>query len=321
VIAEADLFERAEAGLADRLFAAAETLIVLDSAGTETARRADILLPVADWSEAAGTLVNHEGRAQRSFAAVPDGRPAAWRLIRDLFDHPPGWRTLDDMLAAMAEDLPQLAGARQAAPDAACRLPLGRVARAPWRMSGRTAHDLAGRVPQGTPPRDADAPLAFSMEGAHGGDVPPALRTSYAVSGLHSASAAPHLTDGPRGPLKGGDPGAPVLARFSAPDPRADDAPEGEGLIPLPLHDPFAGDELFRRAHRLAQRCPPPVVVLNPEDAATLGLSEGAEVSVDGSTPAAMRLDASVPRGHVAASAGRVLPRGLSRRVSVEARS
>uniref|UniRef100_UPI00356404E0 NADH-quinone oxidoreductase subunit NuoG n=1 Tax=Rhodosalinus sp. TaxID=2047741 RepID=UPI00356404E0 len=71
VIAEADLFERGGADLAARLFAAAETVILLDSAGTETARRADIVLPVADWSEAAGTFVNHEGRAQRSFAAVP----------------------------------------------------------------------------------------------------------------------------------------------------------------------------------------------------------------------------------------------------------
>jgi NADH-quinone oxidoreductase subunit G len=321
VIAEADLFERSDSRLVERLFAAADTVIVLDSADTKTTRRAGIVLPVADWSEAAGTFVNHEGRAQRSFAAVPNGRPAAWRVIRDLFDEAPAWQSLDDMLTVMASDLPQLAAAKDAAPDAACRQPLGQVARAPWRMSGRTAHDLAGRVPEGTPPRDADAPLSFSMEGAHGADAPPALRTSYTVPGLHSASAAPHLTDGPRGPLKGGDPGVSVLEGFSASQPKSDDVPEGDGLIPLLLHDPFAGDELFRRADRLAQRCPPPVVALNPEDAAALGLSEGAEVSVAGSAPVALKLDASIPRGHVAASAGRVLPRGLLRRVRVEART
>jgi NADH-quinone oxidoreductase subunit G len=141
------------------------------------------------------------------------------------------------------------------------------------------------------------------------------------VPGLHSASAAPQLTDGPRGPLKGGDPGAPVLAGVSAPEPRADDAPGGEGLIPLPLHDPFAGDELFRRAHRLAQRCPAPVAALHPEDAARLGLAAGAPVSVAGAAPVPLTLDASVPRGHVAASAGRLLPRGSRRRVAVEART
>ncbi|REC58179.1 NADH-quinone oxidoreductase subunit NuoG [Rhodosalinus sediminis] len=325
VIAEADLFERAEAELVERLFAAAETVVALDSAETETIRRADIVLPVADWSEAAGTFVNHEGRAQRSFAAVPNGRSAGWRAIRDLCAAAPAWETLDDMLAAMAADLPQLAPARAAAPDAAHRLPLGQVARAPWRMSGRTAHDLAGRVPEGTPARDTDAPLAFSMEGAHGTDAPPALRTGYAVPGLHSASAAPRVTDGPRGPLKAGDPGAFVLQGVDAPARETASVPEdaatGAGLIPLALDDPFAGDELFRRAARLADRCPAPVVALHPEDAAARGLAAGMPVAVAGAAPVALTLDGDVPRGHVAASVGRVLPRGARAPVTVEAAS
>ncbi|MFP4304900.1 MAG: NADH-quinone oxidoreductase subunit NuoG [Rhodosalinus sp.] len=320
VIAEADLFERAGSDLAERLLAAAETVIVLDSAETGTTRRADIVLPVADWSEAAGTFVNHEGRAQRSFAAVPGGRPAGWRMIRDLFVTPPAWETLDDMLAALAADLPQLAGARAAAPDAAFRVPLGQVARAPWRMSGRTAHDRAGRVPEGTPQQDADAPLSFSMEGARGADAPPALRTSCTQPGLHSASAVPHGTQGPRGPLKGGDPGVPVLDGFTAPEPMPQDAPEGTGLLPLLLHDPFAGDELVRRAERLGRRCPAPIVALHPEDGTALGLKEGDAVSVAGGAPVALTLDISVPRGHVAVSAGRVLSRGTRARVTVEAR-
>ncbi len=319
VIAEVDLFERADPRLVERLFAAAETVIALDSAETRTTARADIVLPVADWSEAAGTFVNHEGRAQRSFAAVAGGRPAGWRVLAGLMAVPPGWDTLDAMLAALARDLPQLAPAREAAPGAAFRLPLGQVARAPWRMSGRTAHDLAGRVPEGTPLADADAALAFSMEGAQGADAPPALRTSYGVPGWHSASAAPFLTDGPNGPLKEGDPGVSVLSGFTAAEPLAEHAPRGAGLAPLPLHEPFSGDELGRRAQRLAQRCPAPVIALHPDDATELGLVDGQAVAIDGGEAVPLTLDPAVPKGHVAATAGRLLPRGGGHRAIVEA--
>ena len=320
IIAEADLAERVDPALAERLQAAAETVIVLDSAETTTAARADIVLPVADWSEAAGTWVNHEGRAQRAFAVTAAHRRAGWRVIADLFGTHPGWATLDDMLAAMAHDLPSLAPARDAAPDAATRTTLGRIARAPWRVSGRTAHDLAGRVPEGTPPADPDSALAFSMEGAPGAAAPPALRTAFTVPGLHSASAVPLFTQGPRGPLTGGDPGVSVLgAPVEAPEALSDDATDGDGLIPLLLHEPFAGDELGRRAARLAARCPAPVVLLHPEDAAALGLAAGDPVSVAGGPAAALTLDDTLPRGHVGASAGRVLPRGVPVRVHVEA--
>ena len=45
------------------------TLIVSDCVATATAEAADILLPVAAWTERGGTFVNYEGRAQ-GFAPV-----------------------------------------------------------------------------------------------------------------------------------------------------------------------------------------------------------------------------------------------------------
>ena len=110
-----------------------------------------------------------------------------------------------------------------------------------------------------------------------------------------------------------------VDAPETAPVP--EDAPTGAGLIPLALDEPFAGDELFRRAARLADRCPAPVVALHPEDAAARGLAAGTPVAVAGAAPVALTLDADVPRGHVAASVGRVLPRGARAPVTVEAAS
>jgi NADH-quinone oxidoreductase subunit G len=320
VVAEADLYERADAELVNRLLAAAETVILLDSHATRLTDRATILFPVADWAEAAGTVVNHEGRAQRRFAAYAPAPPVAWRVIADLSGA--GWPTLDTLLAEMAITLPHLAPARDAAPDATFRTPLGAVARAGWRQAGRTAHDQAGGIVRHAPQPDPDSALAFSMEGGHGADAPPALRTGYGVPGLHSASAAPYLTEANRGPLQDGDPGLSVLAGFTGPDSAPTFDPTGEGLIPLPLHDPFAGDEAGRCAEYLAQRIPRAMVMLHPADAKRLKLGEGAALTLDGvAIDVPLTISADMPEGHVGLPAARVAPRNLGRRVRIGGQS
>ena len=63
-----------------------EFLVVQDLFLTETARRADVVLPAVSWAEKEGTLTNLERRVQRIRPAVrPPGeaRPD-WRVIRDL---------------------------------------------------------------------------------------------------------------------------------------------------------------------------------------------------------------------------------------------
>jgi NADH-quinone oxidoreductase subunit G len=63
-----------------------EFLVVQDHFMTETARRADVILPAVSWAEKDGTLTNLERRVQRIRPAVrPPGeaRPD-WRVLRDL---------------------------------------------------------------------------------------------------------------------------------------------------------------------------------------------------------------------------------------------
>lgn len=62
------------------------SLIVLDCVTTATAEAADILIPVAAWTERGGTFVNYEGRAQ-GFAPVfqrPEFLPSTAQVIADL---------------------------------------------------------------------------------------------------------------------------------------------------------------------------------------------------------------------------------------------
>ena len=332
IVLENDLFERADAALVERLLAAAGTVVVLDAIETRTTGRAGIVLPVASFAEAAGTLVNHEGRAQRFFSAVAGGPPAAWRRLQALADAPFGWQRLDDVLAALADAAPVLAEAKNAAPEQAFRTPLGAVARASRAYSGRTASDIAGRVAAGAA-EDPDSPLAFTMEGAHGAQAPSALITGYEVPGLHSASASYRFHDVPDGALVGGDPGVRLLdggtvalsppaeteKEAEAGDPTEGSTAQGEGFVRILTHDPFTGDETARASAPLSERAPPPRLAIHPDDAAALGVSDGTLVRVEGTAaaPLPVSLDAALPRGHAALSAGGIAPRGGVRRVRI----
>ncbi len=316
IVLENGLAERASPETAAAVSAA--RVVALDHLATATAAGAAVALPVASFAEAAGTWINFEGRAQRAFAAIPEGPPAAWRVLAALAPEPFGWETLDDVLAALSAEFPALAGARDAAPSGDFRTVEGPVARGPRRLSGRTADDRAGRVEEGVPPTDPDSALGWTMEGAHGLDTPPALRTGYDGAGLHSASAAHRFMATVGGPLKGGDPGLRLLAPDAAPvEPAAPQPAEGEGLLLAPLHDPFAATEPDRASPLLAARAPAPRLRLNPKDAAALGLAEGAAALVDGAPhPAPVALDPTMPKGVAGLAAGF---RGRGRRVRVEA--
>ena len=76
-----------------------------------TARAASLLLPAAAWSEAAGSLVNFEGRVQRvrrCHRPRGEGRPG-WRIAADLAKHAavelPDWSSTADVLESMADSV------------------------------------------------------------------------------------------------------------------------------------------------------------------------------------------------------------------------
>jgi NADH-quinone oxidoreductase subunit G len=212
---------------------------------------------------------------------------------------------LEDVLAALATDCPALAGARAAAPEPST-LPRP-IARAPEGFSGRTSDNSAGR--KALPSADPDSGMGWTMEGLRGGDVPTALATTPLQPGLASVSASYAAQSTIGGPLKGGDPGIRLLAPEDGTDagkPLADPQAGGEGLIVLPLHDPFAATETDRASAPLAARAPGTRVVLHPEDAAALGLVAGAAVTLDGRPgPAPLTLDSDMPRGHLGLSDAR----------------
>jgi NADH-quinone oxidoreductase subunit G len=276
IVLENDLHARCDPAHVDAVLAG-RTVIALDYIATATTARADIVIPVAAFTDAAGTFINHEGRAQRAFAARPNGPPAAWRVLAVLGGTvEPG---LDALLAALVADSSQFAAVTTAAPAADFTGLQGRIARAPARFSGRTASDRAGRIGDATP-HDPDSLFGWTMEGTGFADV----------AGLFAGSAV--IATG------GTAPAAATAASLA-----------GEGLRLIPLHDAFSGGETDRASVILAARAPGPRLLLHPSDATALGLTDGDSVRVDGFDAPALTIDAAVPRGHVALTTRRTDPR------------
>ncbi|HQH22258.1 MAG TPA: NADH-quinone oxidoreductase subunit NuoG [Thermoleophilia bacterium] len=321
VVLDGDLDRRAQSLLVDDLLRREVPILALSTLEDRVTARADVVLPAATFAEETGTWVNHEGRAQRYFAVLPpaaDVRPA-WRWLRELLvrlgrREALGWRTPDDVLAALELELPAFRGAGDAAPPAGWRSHGRKVARQPLRRSGRTAVDADRTVHEPAPVADADSALSYSLEGLQPPAAPAALRTRTwwpgwnSSNGLHKfgeelAAVRPAppsgvrlLDDAERGreftPV-----GAP--ARFAARD--------GELLL-VALHHIFGSEELSMHTPGVRELAPAPYIGLNADDAERLGAREGDLLRLwlpwmDMSAP--LKLIPSLPPG----TAG--LPRGL----------
>ncbi len=288
VVLDNDLDRRAPALLVDDLLRRRPPVIVLATLEDRLTAQADVVLPTAAFAEETGTYVSHEGRAQRYFAVQPPGddvRPA-WRWTRELLvrlgrREARGWKSPDDVLAALEMELPQFAGVRAAAPAPAGRRDGRKVARQPLRWSGRTAIDADRTVFEPGPEPDPDSPLAFSLEGLQPPQSPNALRPRTwwpgwnSGNGLHKfgeelAALGPAESSGVR-LLDGGSPGAelpPAVApaRF---------APQAGDVVLVAMHLIYGSEPLSMFTPAIAERAPAPFIGLSQEDAERLEVGEG----------------------------------------------
>lgn len=292
IILENDLYRRAERREAGAFFDRARHVIVIDHCMTETASRADVLLPSAVFAEADGTLVNNEGRAQRFFQVyVPDRDiQESWRWLKDMISAAglpvaKEWTSLDDVTRALANAMPVFKGAAGSAPTAGFRIAGQKIPRQPHRYSGRTAihADISIREPK--PPDDPDSPLSFSMEG-YKGQPPSALIPSFWSPGWNSVQAVNKFQAEVGGPLSGGDPGQRLfeaaqgrIGGYYGAAPEAFAARKDE-LLFVPVHHIFGSEELSAMSPPVAGRMPAPYVGLGLEAAASFEVGEGEEVQL-----------------------------------------
>jgi NADH-quinone oxidoreductase subunit G len=297
IVLENSLHRRAPAEWVDDFLARFRHVVALDHLENDLTHQAGLVLPAATFAESDGTFVNYEFRAQRFFPALPSAAPVleSWRWLGE-------WNNLDEVLRAMAAELPQLAGAIEAAPPSTFRAACEKIPREPHRYSGRTSMLANITVHEPKPPADPDSPLAFSMEG-YPDQPPPSLVPFFWTPGWNSYQAVNKFQEEIAGPLRGGPAGVRLVEQGkgdgffrNAPQPFQPRA--GEWLL-VARHHIFGSDALSREAPAIAELTPQPYVALNPQDAAAFD----AEVEVAGHRVPVAR-DATLPRGVAAIPAG-----------------
>lgn len=142
-------------------------VVALDHLANRTTNYADALFPAATFAEGDGTFVNYEGRAQRFYQVfVPQHEvQESWRWMRDFaaaLGKKLPWHSLDDVVAALVQEIPVFADLSRLAPPATARFVGSKIPRQPERYSGRTAMFANVTVHDPKPPDDPDSPLAFS---------------------------------------------------------------------------------------------------------------------------------------------------------------
>ena len=321
VILERDLYKLAEKSVVDVFLSKIKNVIALDFLSTETASRAELLLPSATFADGDGTLVNNEGRAQRFYRVfAPTGEVRdSWRWIIDML-HAAGnpdtieWSTLDDIDKSMAKDMPVFSSVPKIAPLAGFRISGMKIPRQPHRYSGRTAMHANLSVHEPKSEDDPDSALAFSMEG-YENMPPPSLVTRYWAPGWNSVQALSKFQDEVGGHLRGGDPGIRLI------EPRDGAIPEYFSKMPkpssykarewtvVPLYHIFGSEEWSVLSPAVAELAPQPYLALNAGDLKRFKIVEGDMVTLVGKSA---RLDLPVMRLESLPKGVAGLPFGLS---------
>jgi NADH-quinone oxidoreductase subunit G len=289
VVLDNDLYRRAPSLLVDDLLRRKPLLVSLATLDDAVTAQADVVLPTATFAEETGTYVSHEGRAQRYFSVLPprdDVRPA-WRWLRELLvrmglREARGWKTPDDVLAALELELPRFRGVRDAAPPAGWRRDGRKVARQPLRWSGRTALDADRTVYEPAPTTDPDSALAYSVEGLQPQASPDALRTRTWWPGWNSSNGLHKFGEelqalGPAEPsgVRLFDGAAPGRELPPFPAPRRHQPGEAGDVVLVPLHHIYGSEQLSMYTPGILERAPEPYIGLNAEDAERLDAREG----------------------------------------------
>ncbi|MEJ2730064.1 MAG: NADH-quinone oxidoreductase subunit NuoG [Deltaproteobacteria bacterium] len=326
IVLENDLFRRAPSAVIEQFMNGCRHLIVLDHLLNTTASRADVVLPAATFAESSGTLVNNEGRLQRFYQVfVPGGEiQPSWSWLRDMMalsrrPEAEKWQHLDDVLAAMAEALPDFSIVPRIAPPAAFRIAGMKIPRQPFRYSGRTAIKANVSIHEPQPPIDDQTPLCFSMEGSE--EQPPSsLITNYWAPGWNSVQALNRFQQEVGGQLHGGDPGRRLFEFQSCEQipyfthvPTHFELSKGQWLV-VAIHHIFGSEELSLLAPGIAQRAPEPYIGLNNRDMAQLGLQEGELarfIRHDATYRLPVRLVPSLPHGIAGLPVGLPATQGL----------
>lgn len=292
VLIESDLYRFIPSGEAELFFSHCKNLIVLDSLFNQTTEKAQVLIPVATFAEADGTIVNYEGRAQRFcqvFMPANSLMKETWKWLKEMhmmrLQVSNGHNMYpDQLLVELEASIPKFKGISKAAPAHNFTVHGERIPREPHRYSGRTAMLANKNVSEPKPLQDDDSPLSFTMEGYKG--IPPSpLVPFFWAPGWNSVQSVTKYQEEPGGSLKGGDPGVKLFAgKGTAPvyfkEPPEVFRPRQQKWQVLPQYHVLGSGELSSYTRGLQELSPEPVAMLSTHDANELKLKDKDRIRV-----------------------------------------
>lgn len=336
IVVENDLYRRLPAKQVDAALAKAKDVIVLDHSETETVKKATVVLSAASFAEGDGTVVSQEGRAQRFYQVYDPSyyKPElaikeSWRWLHAIETGLKGqaisWTLLDDVIEAVAKNVPALEAIQDVAPDAGFRVHGLKVAREPRRYSGRTSMRAPLSVHEPKQPVDKDSALTFSMEGYVGNQTPSPLVPFAWSAGWNSPQAWNKFQDKVGGHLKGGDSGIRLFDRLAKRPVRTFVAPapvliNAESFRLVPMHHIFGSGEFTVKTPAMETRIPEAVFAVGEQDAARLNVQDGQTITVkagDTSIVLPVQVIEYLPTGYIGYPVGLAPTVSLAEPVSV----
>ena len=301
IVAENQLTDAIDAYKLSQLLAD-KTVIALDHQLLDWHKDVDILLPAASFAEADGTLVSAEGRAQRFFQVYDNNyyHPLSsikegWRWLHAIQTSLQGkyvdWTQLDDVINALVNTHPKLAGIKGAAPDADYRINGLKIAREPRRYSGRTSMRAPISVHEPMQPKDWDTALTFSMEGYSGDQTPSSMIPFASAAGWNSPQAWNKYQDKVGGSLKNGDPGVRLfdhlerlaLRQYVAPEETSvntTDMQQGQAKL-VPIYNIYASSMMASRSPVVAEQLPIATWRIGIDDAKDWDIASGDYLAIE----------------------------------------
>ncbi|MGL4668008.1 MAG: NADH-quinone oxidoreductase subunit NuoG [Saezia sp.] len=335
------------------VLAQVKNLVVIDHQDTDVMRKAHLQISSASFAEADGTVVNHEGRAQRFFQvfdpsyyddvsgddvdeALKDKKRTkkrsvmleSWRWLGEAckIEGKNAQLTLDEIIHALVKEFPQLGGIVEAAPDAGFRVEGMKQARQPSRYSGRTSMRADITVHEQGQPQDIDSSLSFSMEGYSGSKRARSLVPFAWAPGWNSPQAWNRFQDEVGAHLRAGDSGqclikqnADVHIGYFEPSSDVVEA-DAKGWQVAPYYSIFGSEELSQRSLVIQERMGAPTAVLGAADAKKLKLEDGDQIELSGDgfqLNLTLRVSQTLQTGQVGLPVGwpNVSPALISKRV------
>ena len=246
-------------------------LIAIDHLDNSTTSASSVVLPAATFAEAEGTLVNSEGRAQRSMAVykAQDEIKAGYHLIDALAGNE---RSSTEVRSELSEQIPALAGILKAAPESDFRFEGAKFPRMTHRSSGRTAMRADISVHEPKQPVDEESALSFSMEGNQQ-QAPASLRAYTWSPGWNSNQSVHKFQSEVGGEYVGGDSGY-LLFRESVDIEPLDQSTQAYSAL-IPRYHIFGSDELSAESEELSTLIPRPYLRINNTTAKNLKVEQG----------------------------------------------